>query len=223
MIENDEVITNDYEVAEKMNNFFIDTIENLDIESYAVYNGRETNHSNLAEDIVKKYERHPSILKIKEYVNLDNKFSFAITAEEELQKEIKLLDPKKANVENDIPIKILIETCNNVSNYLTKICNDSKIDQIFPESLKLADVIPVHKKDERSNKENYRPVSLLPIVSKLLERDMYNQIHSYIEKYLSPYLFGFRKGHSTEQCLNVMIEKWKKVLDQKKYVGGSFN
>ena len=106
LIENDEVITNEYEVAEKMNNFFIDTIENLDIESYAVYNESETNHSNLAEHIVKKYERHPSILKIKEYVNLNNKFSFAITTEEELQKEIKLLDPKKASVENDLPIKV---------------------------------------------------------------------------------------------------------------------
>ena len=48
---------------------------------------------------------------------------------------------------------------------------------------------------------------------------MYNQIIIYIEKYLSPYLFGFRKGHSTEQCLNVMIESWKRALDQNKYVG----
>ena len=44
---------------------------------------------------------------------------------------------------------------------------------------------------------------------------MYNQIHSYIDKYLSPYLFGFRKGHSTEQCLNIMLESWKKALDKK--------
>ena len=48
---------------------------------------------------------------------------------------------------------------------------------------------------------------------------MYNQIIIYIEKYLSPYLFGFRKGHSTEQCLNVMKESWKRALDQNKYVG----
>ena len=47
---------------------------------------------------------------------------------------------------------------------------------------------------------------------------MYNQILAYIEKYLSPYLFGFRKGHSTEQCLNVMIERWKRALDKKKHV-----
>ena len=48
---------------------------------------------------------------------------------------------------------------------------------------------------------------------------MYNQILSYIDKHLSPYLLGFRKGHNTEPCLNVMIESWKRALDQKKNVG----
>ena len=223
LIENDEVITNVNEVAEKMNNFFIETIENLEIEPYPVINEKKDdknkNCKNMIEDIIKKYERHPSIIKIKEHVTLEYTFSFTLTIDEEIKKEIKQLDPKKATVGNDIPIKMLIETNDIVSNHLTKICNDSKTEQIFPESLKFADVIPIHKKDDRTNKENYLPVSLLPIVSKLLERDMYNQVNSYIEKHLSPYLFGFRKGHSTEQCLNIMLEHWKKALDNKKYVG----
>ena len=75
--------------------------------------------------------------------------------------------------------------------------------------LKIADVIPLHKKDEKTLTKNYRPVSLIPVVSKLYERYMYNQINEYIQNYLSPYLFGFRKGHSTEQCLVIMLEEWK--------------
>ena len=220
LIEKDEVITNEKEVAEKMNNFFIETIEDLQIESFTPTNVNTINPNNIIENIILKYEMHPSILKIKEYIMLEEKqFSFTLTSQEELQKEIEKVDSKKATVENDIPIKMLINTSDIVSNYLTTICNDSKTGQIFPESLKLADIIPIHKKEDRTNKENYRPVSLLPIVSKLLERDMYKQINSYIEKYLSPYLFGFRKGHSTEQCLIVMLEQWKKALDKKKYVG----
>ena len=48
---------------------------------------------------------------------------------------------------------------------------------------------------------------------------MHDQIYSYVEKYLSPYLFGFRKNHSTAQCLTIMIEMWKKELGQKQSAG----
>ena len=126
------------------------------------------------------------------------------------------MNPKKTAVENDIPAKILKETSEISSIFLTKISLD--IPQVFPGTLQNADVIPIYEKEERTSKENYRPVSLLPLISKLFERDMYNQILSYIEKHLSLYLFGFRKGHSTEQCLNVMFERWKKALDEKKEV-----
>ena len=78
---------------------------------------------------------------------------------------------------------------------------------------------PIHKKEERTLLKNYRPVSLIPIVSKLFQRDMYNQILLYIDKFLSPNLFGYRMGHSTEQCLIIMLEVWKEALDGKNKAG----
>ena len=69
-------------------------------------------------------------------------------------------------------------------------------------------------------KKDYRPASLIPIVSKLYERNMYDQVYSYIDQFLSPYLFGYRKNHSTEQCLTIMIGTWKKALDQQQSAGG---
>ena len=84
--------------------------------------------------------------------------------------------------------------------------------------MKLAD-ITLHKKAETTLLKNYRPVNLIPIVSKLFERNMHNQILSYINKFLSPYLFGYREGYSTEQCLTVMLEVWKKALDSKGKAG----
>ena len=83
----------------------------------------------------------------------------------------------------------------------------------------MADVIPIHKKDETTLLKNYRPVSLIPVVSKLFERDMYNQLLKYIDTFMSPYLFGYRKGYSTEQCFTVMMEIWKKALDGKGTAG----
>ena len=69
-------------------------------------------------------------------------------------------------------------------------------------------------KDETTLKDNYRPVSILPTVSKIYERIMYRDIESYMQKYLSPKLCGFRKGYSTQQSLIAMIEMWKKALDK---------
>ena len=71
-----------------------------------------------------------------------------------------------------------------------------------PYSLKVADVTPIHKKEERTLLKNYRPVSLIPIVSKLFERDMYNQILTYINKFLSPYIFGYRTGAQHRTMFN---------------------
>ena len=135
---------------------------------------------------------------IKENIKDENKFSFQDTTKEDLQLQIKNLDTKKAMVENDIPTKILLKTNDIVSNHLSNFFNESKKQQHYPTMLKIADITPLHKKDEKTLTKNYRPVSLIPVVSKLYERNMYNQINEYIQNHLSPYLFGFRKGHSTE-------------------------
>ena len=89
---------------------------------------------------------------------------------------------------------MLIETNDISSVFLIQIYNASKDDHTFPETLKNADVVPIHKKEERTKKENYRPVSLLPIVSKLFEREMYNQLLAFIETHLSPLSIWVPKG-----------------------------
>ena len=70
--------------------------------------------------------------------------------------------------------------------------------------------------------KNYRPVSILPVVSKIFERIMQKQINSYVEKYLSPYLCGYRKGYNTQYALALMIEKWKLSLDNSGYAAAVF-
>ena len=67
----------------------------------------------------------------------------------------------------------------------------------FPDSLKMADIAPVHKKDETTTKDNYRPVGILPCISKIFERLISLQISKYMDSHLSEYLCGFRKGYST--------------------------
>ena len=83
----------------------------------------------------------------------------------------------------------------------------------YPNGLKYADVTPVFKKDDKSDKSNYRPISILPNLSKVYERIMQNQIYPYLNKIFSKYQCGFRKGFSAQHCLIAMIEKWRQSLD----------
>ena len=111
--------------------------------------------------------------------------SFSKLILNDLDEHFKSLDPKKTTVENDTITKILIDTKEIANGYLTIIYRKCIDNQTFPLSLKKADVIPSHKQLERTNAKNYRPVSLLPCISKLYERDMYNQIKCYHHIYLA--------------------------------------
>ena len=83
--------------------------------------------------------------------------------------------------------------------------------------MKRADVTPVHKKNSKSAKNNYRPVSILSDISKLYERIMFKQMSEYFENsFFSKYQCGFRKGFSAQHCLVSMLEKWKSATDNKK-------
>ena len=89
----------------------------------------------------------------------------------------------------------------------------------FPDELKLADITPIYQKDDPNKSKNYRPVSVLPAVSKVFEKITHDQIIQYINSFLTPYLCGYRKGFGNQQVLLSLIEKWKIVLDLKGYGG----
>ena len=89
----------------------------------------------------------------------------------------------------------------------------------FPDELKLADVTPIYKKDGLNESKNCRPASVLPVVSKVFQKIMHDQISQYINSFLTPYLCGYIKGFSTQQALLSLIEKWKIVLNSKGYGG----
>ena len=70
-----------------------------------------------------------------------------------------------------------------------------------------------------SDKANYRPVSILPLVSKVFEKIMYDQLYEYIVHFLNQLLCGFRKAHSTQHALFRLLQKWQKELDSGGFIG----
>ena len=75
------------------------------------------------------------------------------------------------------------------------------------------------KKEDPNNKTNYRPISLLPIISKIFERVLFKQIEKLAKKISSPKLCDFRKGYSTQRTLSNLLKNWQKTLDKSGVTG----
>ena len=141
------------------------------------------------------YKYHPSIILINQKIRNQNKFSFEPFALSDVVEEINDINPNKSSSKDSIPPKMLKISSEATANILQKLLNDSLEIGMFPDSLKLADITPVKK--DPLNKTNYRPISVLAIVSKLFEKIMQKQINGSISNCLSPYLCDYRKGYNT--------------------------
>ena len=216
LVEDDEIIFDDTEVAEIFNSFFVTVTESLGIKENNDDISDTEGILDPIEKSIQKYSNHPSILRIKNrFVNADS-FTFKPVSLEEMETEVKRLNPKKATTFKNIPPKILKNNSDICSEPLQEIFNNCIGNSNFPDELKCADVSSLHKQKESTVKKNYRPISVLPTVSKVFERLLVKQVEAHIEQYLSTLLCGFRKGYNTQQALVRFLEKTKLCID----VGG---
>ena len=101
-----------------------------------------------------------------------------------------------------------------MKNPLRLLFNISLEKEQFPSELKYADVSPLFKKDDANDKQNYRPISILPSISKVFERLLFHQITNFVSEKMSPYLCGFRIAFSTQHALLRLMEKLNTSLDK---------
>ena len=100
------------------------------------------------------------------------------------------LKHKKTTQDSGIPVKVLKENADFFAEYLYIFFNEAIESSKFPSSLKQANITPVFKKGSRNQKENYRPVIILPTISKIFGKILSKQ----------KFQCGFRKGFSTQDC-----------------------
>ena len=158
-------------------------------------------------------------MKIKEFYPCNKKFSFRKVTLYEVTREIHSLVVTKASPIESVPIKIIKNHIEIISPKIKMDFNHAINNGTFPQNMKLADVTPVFKKDNRHLKNNYRPVSILSSMSKIFERLMRNQINIFMEDKLSMFLCGYRKGMGAQNCLLYLITKWKSSLDRSSKCG----
>ena len=132
---------------------------------------------------------------------------------EEVQAVLGSLDSTKATGPDGIPARLLKETASVISPSLCKLYNKSLDHGIFPQDWKLANIVPIYKKGQREHTENYRPISLLPIVSKVLERCVFFNIKDHLFQLIQNSQHGFISGKS---CITNLLE----VLD---YIGSELD
>ena len=140
---------------------------------------------------------------------LRNSFFFRPCTTNDVDSIIKQMKNSSGNIDSYSP-KILKVITDIVSPVIASLINKSLLLGYFPKKFKLARVIALHKGGSKEELGNYRPISLLPTLSKVFERFVYNQLYDFLEKFniLTPKQFGFRKGKSTIQA----------VMDQLKFV-----
>ena len=195
-LEDNGFISDPGKVANKFNDFFLNVADKLSAK------------------IVNKNSSHQDYLKNPN----ESKFCLKETTPDEVIKIVDKLDSKKSSDYYNISPEIVKISSQVVADSLAIIFNRCIKEGRFPNTLKLAKVIPIHKGDSVLTVSNYRPISLLPIFSKIMERLIYNQFMDFIEKnnILSELQFGFQRNKSTEHAISSIFTNITNALARKK-------
>ena len=142
----------------------------------------------------------------------------------EVKDIIDALDPSKSVGPNSIPIKLLKIVGCSISPLLALLTNQSFQSGIYPDKFKSAKVVSLFKKENPELPSKYRPISLLSICSKILDKRMYKRLYSFLEVHniLYSLQFGFQKNHSIDHALVSLTESVKNTLDSKRLGCGIF-
>ena len=132
-----------------------------------------------------------------------NSFFLRPTSLDEITNLILSLNESKSVGSDGLPTKILKLLKNDISLQLTNIFNLSFSTGVFPSGLKITKFLPIHKKESKSKCSNYKPISLLSNLDKILEKLRHNRFYEILEKYklIYPLEFGFRQHYSAYYAL----------------------
>ena len=201
LIENSKLVTEDKELGEIFNNHFASLVPNMKLQISETLTSDTQHILDPVQKAIEKYKNHPSIKIIKNSFGSEQHFSFEPVPFVEFESYIKKMDERKSTQKNDVPTKIVKENSDIFAELLWSSYEQVLKSGKFPSELQPADITPVFKKDQRTDKANYRPVSILPNISKVLEKIMSTQMSKFFENILSKEQCGFRRGFDTQYCV----------------------
>ena len=185
-------------------------------------------YSNLADDLLSKLPAKSKtygdeyISSFYDNLNLTSDiFDFSNISEKEILNILNDIDTTKASGIDDIGGRFIKDGAELIALPIAQLCNLSIGSSSFPLICKKAKVIPIFKKGSKTEAKNYRPISLLPLISKIIERVIHDQTRSYLDrkKVLYKYQSGFRANFSTDSCLSYLHDLITKGFDAGLYTG----
>ena len=211
-------VSDEKELVEMFNNHYINIVEKTS-GTPPENTPRVLNDTDYVNKIIKKYENHPSIIQIKNKFCSTQKFNIPKAEVVDINSILKRTNEKKAIGPDTIPPKLVKMSANIIDAHLCAIINRDIENSSFSDGAKIASVRPIYKKKSRNEIENYRPVSILNIFSKIYERYIHESLTPYVDSFLSEFISAYRETYSSNHVLIRLIENWKLALDNKKFVG----
>ena len=146
--------------------------------------------------------------------------SFTPISVNEILNTVNEFVDKKSTGSDDIPSILFKWAINIIAPKLAFIFNQLVDHGLYPEDLKIAKVTPLHKKGDKSDLDNFRPISVLTQFNKLFEKLIHVRLMTFIDKHkiLKDYQFGFRKKHNTSHGISYLNEQLIKNLEKRKSV-----
>lgn len=178
--------------------------------------------SNLANEIIDPKQKDGVDDNI---IDINPKTIFLTKIEEkELIDVVNKFKNKRSNDCNDIDMSLVKNIIMHIAKPLTHICNQSFQTGIFPDKMKIAKVIPIYKNGNKHSFSNYRPISLLPQFSKILEKLFAHRLENFMESQnlLNDQQYGFRSNRSTSMAVMELIDKISTKTENKEYTVGLF-
>ena len=153
----------------------------------------------------------------------NNSFHIPELNKDEIKSTISSIN-NSASGYDKLPASIMKQCIDSYIDPLTLLINQSIQQGVFPAELKIAKVIPLYKGDNNQFIHNYRPISVLPLFSKIFEKNISKYVLRFLDdnNILYEYQFGFRKHHSTSHAIITLVERVTKALDTGKYIVGVF-
>ena len=200
---NDNRVTEPQAIADSFNNFFCNIGERL-ANNFSIQNNY----------VYKKFLKDPASQSI----------FLCDTNMTEIINTVRNLKNTNSTGHDEFSLKFIRLSLPILAPALVSIFNLSISCGIYPDKLKIANVIPIFKKGSPTSVNNYRPISILSTINKIFEKILYSRLINYIEKYelLYKYQYGFRKNHSTDHALIELVDQIRFSIDNNQMTCGIF-